>query len=203
MLQGGDPTGTGRGGESCWGKAPFKDEWVYAPQLSHDKRGILSMANKGRDTNTSQFFITYRPATHLDRKHTIFGRLVAEDAASEETLRKIEAVERDGKDRPKRDVRIEDVSVLVDPFEEFQSEEARAREKEEREAEEGEDDRVTWTGKRVRDGGDAEAPDIGKYLGASADMNGGETLQEWEVAAEEPCSKKAKKGGGFGNFDSW
>ena len=72
MLQGGDPTGTGRGGQSIWGK-PFEDEWAQSP-LAHKERGVLSMANKGKNTNTSQFFVTYRAARHLDRKHTIFGR---------------------------------------------------------------------------------------------------------------------------------
>jgi peptidyl-prolyl cis-trans isomerase-like protein 2 len=73
MLQGGDPTGTGSGGESIFG-GPFADE--FTPQLRHNERGILSMANKGKDTNTSQFFITYAAAPHLNDKHTVFGRLI-------------------------------------------------------------------------------------------------------------------------------
>ncbi|KAH7698603.1 cyclophilin Dicyp-3, partial [Aphelenchoides avenae] len=73
ILQGGDPTGKGTGGESIWGK-PFKDE--ITGTYKHDARGVLSMANRGSDTNGSQFFVTYRPAAHLDGKHTIFGRLV-------------------------------------------------------------------------------------------------------------------------------
>ncbi|GAB5368121.1 hypothetical protein AAMO2058_001291000 [Amorphochlora amoebiformis] len=73
MIQGGDPTGTGRGGRSAWGKK-FKDE--IDKSLSHNKRGILSMANSGKDTNGSQFFITFAPAKHLDGKHSIFGEVV-------------------------------------------------------------------------------------------------------------------------------
>ncbi|XP_067911446.1 RING-type E3 ubiquitin-protein ligase PPIL2 isoform X2 [Heterodontus francisci] len=72
MIQGGDPTGTGTGGESYWGK-PFKDEFKH--NLSHAGRGILSMANSGPNTNKSQFFITFRSCIYLDKKHTIFGRL--------------------------------------------------------------------------------------------------------------------------------
>lgn len=79
MVQGGDPTGTGTGGESAWG-VPFRDE--CRPELRHDSRGILSMANAGPDSNKSQFFVTLRPTPHLNGKHTVFGRLVG----GEETL---------------------------------------------------------------------------------------------------------------------
>jgi len=70
MIQGGDPTGTGRGGESIWGKS-FKDE--FAPNAVFDKPGILAMANAGPNTNGSQFFITTVPTYWLNGRHTIFG----------------------------------------------------------------------------------------------------------------------------------
>ena len=70
MIQGGDPTGTGRGGESIW-KKPFKDE--FAPNAIFDKPGILAMANAGPNTNGSQFFITTVPTYWLNGRHTIFG----------------------------------------------------------------------------------------------------------------------------------
>ncbi len=70
MIQGGDPTGTGRGGESIWGK-PFKDE--FAPNAVFDKAGILAMANAGPNTNGSQFFITTVPTYWLNGRHSIFG----------------------------------------------------------------------------------------------------------------------------------
>lgn len=73
MIQGGDPTGTGRGGQSFYG-APFEDEIVDT--LKHSVAGILSMANAGPNTNGSQFFITLIPTPWLDGRHTVFGKVV-------------------------------------------------------------------------------------------------------------------------------
>jgi len=203
MLQGGDPTGTGRGGASIWGKN-FTDE--FDGPLTHDARGILSMANKGKDTNSSQFFITYRPCKHLDRKHTIFGRVVG----GLDTLSKIENLEVDEGKRPLEDVKMESVNVFVDPFEEFlkaKRERDESERLEERIRREGgrEDDRTTWTGKRVRGDGEVmeegKGATVGKYMASGPANGGGEVLEEWE--REEPVKKKPKAVGGFGNFDSW
>lgn len=71
MVQTGDPTNTGKGGESIYG-GKFEDE--IDPNLKHYTRGIVSMANKGPNTNGSQFFITYSKQTHLDGKYTVFGK---------------------------------------------------------------------------------------------------------------------------------
>merc|ERR1719160_586188 len=84
MAQGGDITdGDGTGGLSIYGKT-FADEGF---KLRHDARGLLSMANSGPNTNNSQFFILFKPAPHLDRKHVVFGKLVREDG---QILRKME-----------------------------------------------------------------------------------------------------------------
>jgi len=73
MIQGGDPTGTGRGGQSVYG-APFQDEFVDT--LRHTGSGILSMANGGPNTNGSQFFVTLAPTPWLDGKHAVFGKVI-------------------------------------------------------------------------------------------------------------------------------
>ncbi|MBN2825836.1 MAG: peptidylprolyl isomerase [Campylobacterales bacterium] len=102
MIQGGDPTGTGRGGESIW-KKPFEDE--FAPNVVFDKPMILAMANAGRNTNGSQFFITLAPTPHLNGMHTIFGEVVA----GQDTVKKIGEVTTSGPqggDRPLFDQKI-------------------------------------------------------------------------------------------------
>jgi peptidyl-prolyl cis-trans isomerase-like 3 len=73
MLQGGGLGDTGKGGESIWG-GTFDDE--FHPDLVHDKRGVLAMANKGPNTNASQFFVTYERQPHLNNIYTVFGRLL-------------------------------------------------------------------------------------------------------------------------------
>jgi peptidylprolyl isomerase len=74
MIQGGDPTGTGMGGESIW-KEPFADE--LSPAVKFDKPGLLAMANAGPNTNGSQFFITVAKTPWLNMRHTIFGEVIA------------------------------------------------------------------------------------------------------------------------------
>ncbi|XP_065683023.1 RING-type E3 ubiquitin-protein ligase PPIL2 isoform X1 [Hydra vulgaris] len=111
MVQGGDPTGTGKGGESIWGK-PFKDE--FKPNLTHSGRGVLSMANSGKNTNGSQFFITFRSCQHLDNKHTIFGRVVG----GLDILNKIESIKCNEEDRPLEEIKVVNMTVFVNPFQE-------------------------------------------------------------------------------------
>lgn len=74
MIQAGDPTGTGRGGSSMWGK-PFEDE--FKSGVTFNKKGILAMANAGPGTNGSQFFITVAPTDWLNMHHTIFGEVTS------------------------------------------------------------------------------------------------------------------------------
>src|SRR3990167_3834233 len=93
MIQGGDPSGTGMGGESIWGK-PFEDE--VSKEAVFDRKGLVAMANAGPDTNGSQFFITTVPCPWLNMKHTIFGEVVQ----GYEVVEKIENCATDSSDRP-------------------------------------------------------------------------------------------------------
>lgn len=109
MIQGGDPSGTGRGGESFYGN-PFGDEYDRKGAYKHDARGVLAMANAGPSTNTSQFFITYRPTPHLDGKHTVFGHLVG----GMDTLASLESIQVDkATSRPMRTIRMEEIQMWV------------------------------------------------------------------------------------------
>jgi len=115
ILQGGDPSGTGIGGQSYWGEA-FHDE-CHA-DLKHEGKGVVAMANSGPNTNKSQFYITFKGNwSHLDGKHTVFGRVVG----GLDTLERIEVeVEVDKNDRPKKEIKILAVNKYVDPFEEVE-----------------------------------------------------------------------------------
>lgn len=99
MVQCGDPTGTGRGGESLWGR-PFEDE--VSRSASFDSKGILAMANAGPNTNGSQFFITTAKTPWLDMKHTIFGEVIE----GYETVAAIESCETGPMDKPVEEKKI-------------------------------------------------------------------------------------------------
>lgn len=101
MIQTGDPTGVGTGGESIWG-GEFEDE--FHPNLKHDKPYTLSMANAGPNTNGSQFFITVIPCPWLDNKHTVFGRITR----GMEVAQNISLV----KTHPKTDKPYDDVTIV-------------------------------------------------------------------------------------------
>lgn len=99
MVQGGDPTGTGRGGASIYGEK-FADE--ISTSLKHTGAGVLSMANSGPNTNGSQFFITLAPTPWLDGKHTIFGRV----KNGMRIVQRMGMVQTNREDRPMEEVKI-------------------------------------------------------------------------------------------------
>jgi len=193
-LQGGDPLGTGNGGQSIWG-APFKDE--FKPQYSHTGRGVLSMANSGPDTNKSQFFITYRSCKHLDGKHTIFGKLVG----GLETLDVAERIGTDNMDMPVQKIQIEKVSVFVDPFQEVrdQLKEERAQELEKETKSLEELPKKAETVRKVFTSG------VGKYINPAIKKEARKAESTITTSTSEPPVKKKKSDGsyGFKDFSAW
>jgi len=105
MIQGGDPTGTGFGGQSLWGGA-FEDE--FSDALRYDRPGQVGMANAGPDTNRSQFFITLTSASHLNDKHTLFATVLS----GMDVVEAIAAVETDARDRPLEPVEILKLTIV-------------------------------------------------------------------------------------------
>lgn len=108
MIQGGDPTGTGRGGESVYG-GKFEDE--ITRNLKHVGAGVVSMANSGANTNGSQFFVTLKPCPFLDGKHTIFGRI----HSGMGVIQRMGLVATDGEDQPKSEVKVHRAFALRSP----------------------------------------------------------------------------------------
>ncbi|KIK07418.1 hypothetical protein K443DRAFT_2292 [Laccaria amethystina LaAM-08-1] len=205
MIQTGDPTGTGSGGESHWG-TPFRDEYDVKGAASHDSRGVLAMANKGANTNGSQFYFTFKATPHLNKKHTVFGKLVG----GEDVLDALEKLPvKPGSDRPAKTVRISEVVIYQDPFEEYKkrlanklakrAEAERATNDQAGTQEKSRDD-INWFGVKVgtvnptfseeKTGGAS----VGKYL-----LKRSQDAAEGSVLGEPKKKRKV----GFGDFAGW
>lgn len=117
IIQGGDPTGTGQGGESSYDGEPFADE--FHSRLKYTRRGLLGMANTGKkDDNGSQFFFTLAPTPELQEKNTMFGRVVGETVYN--LMKMAEAEIRDGsEDQPMYPTKITSTEIIINPFEDM------------------------------------------------------------------------------------
>ncbi|KAE9036549.1 Peptidyl-prolyl cis-trans isomerase-like 2 [Phytophthora rubi] len=219
MMQGGDPTGTGRGGQSIW-KKPFRDE--IDSRLSHDARGVLSMANSGPGTNNSQFFITFKACQHLDKKHAVFGRVVG----GMDVLDAVENAGTDAQDRPIEDVRIKRVQVFTNPFQEYEEAQEQgldvvqvAKEKAARDAKPQVQGTVLKVGGKwvaydelgevdvasIPTSETTKDENVGKYLKAKSDAVTKKRSLEPAVptAIESKKKTKTQSSSGFGNFSGW
>ncbi|KIP12489.1 hypothetical protein PHLGIDRAFT_20956 [Phlebiopsis gigantea 11061_1 CR5-6] len=207
MVQTGDPTGTGSGGQSYWG-TPFRDEYDMRNAAKHDSRGVLSMANKGANTNGSQWFLTFKATPHLDRKHTVFGKLVG----GEDVLDTIEALPvKPGTERPAKSVRITEVVIYQDPFTEYKERQQKKRAKK-ADAEQNaraqpvrkDEAEVNWFGEKVgvkSSSTGLAGGGVGRYLqlgGTTAKRHAPSSVVQ--SASDEP---KKKRKIGFGEFDGW
>ncbi|KAI9512850.1 cyclophilin-like protein [Russula earlei] len=192
MVQTGDPTGTGSGGQSYWG-TPFRDEYDLKGAARHDSRGVVAMANKGANTNGSQFYITFKSTPHLDKKHTVFGKLVG-----------------DGTDRPVKPVKITGVEIYQDPFEDYKVRLAKklAKKAEAQNSastqpavvEKKAGDGINWFGVKLgvdsaigTAGGGSGVDGIGKYLSSKR-------LAQPTAVEVEPHKKRKL---GFGEFENF
>ncbi|XP_033116993.1 RING-type E3 ubiquitin-protein ligase PPIL2-like [Anneissia japonica] len=197
MIQGGDPTATGKGGESVWG-GTFKDE--FKPNLTHTGRGMLSMANSGPDTNKSQFFLTYRSCRHLDGKHTVFGRVVG----GLDTLTVMEKIKTDSKDRPTEEIKIEKATVFVNPYEEADEQLAKDRQR----VKDEEEAKKAGPSKPVTKESDKPVvyrSGVGKYISGSS---GWQNSNKREADETTPIStstskKKVKSSHDLTDFSGW
>jgi len=207
MVQTGDPTGTGSGGQSYWGTA-FRDEYDLKGAARHDSRGVVAMANKGANTNGSQFFITFKATPHLDKKHTVFGKLVG----GEDVLDTLEKLPRkDGTDRPVKPVKVTEVVIYQDPFEDYKVRLAKKLAKkaeaqspataQSAAAEKKPGDGMNWFGVKLgaddaigTAGGGSEGSGVGRYLNLKRPA-------QTTAAAVTEHPKKRKLG--FGEFENF
>lgn len=167
VLQGGDPTGTGHGGESALpGGKEFEDE--FHSRLKFNRRGLLGMANDGKDRNGSQFFLTLGETRELQDKHTLFGRVEGDTIYN---LMKMGEAEVEGEgEKPVYPTKITGAEILVNPFEDMTKSETKAR-------------------AQVLEGKDG-AKKKGKRKGGQTLLSfGGD---ECETTAEEPLLRKEK-----------
>ncbi|KAI8114427.1 hypothetical protein M9434_002551 [Picochlorum sp. BPE23] len=193
MIQGGDPTGTGKGGCSVFGDC-FEDE--FDSRLIHDARGQLSMANSGPNSNGSQFFILFKSARHLDFKHTVFGRVVG----GFDVLTKMEHIPTTDNDVPLDDIEILGFTVFVNPYTELLQQQKEKEEKRRERPRDGEERIESLDQVMGVKSSETVANGVGIYLRAKT-RDGPKSSS---VKSSGPVSKKKRpRSATLGNFDSW
>jgi len=205
MIQGGDPTATGKGGKSMWGKE-FPDEFIKS--LKHDGAGVLSMANYGKNTNTSQFFICYKSAPHLNNKHTVFGKLVG----GMDVLKSLALIESDVYDKPLMDIMILDTVVYLNPFSKEEIEKEQQEEKLKKDKEKEKQEFGQWLSHPQAQTStipQSTETSVGKYLSKNIptaptqkrSLDFGEITQQQQIT-QNP-SRKKQKTSSYGDFSQF
>eukprot|EP00930_Biecheleria_cincta_P006775 TRINITY_DN107842_c0_g1_i1.p1 TRINITY_DN107842_c0_g1~~TRINITY_DN107842_c0_g1_i1.p1 ORF type:complete len:560 (-),score=105.87 TRINITY_DN107842_c0_g1_i1:241-1920(-) len=199
MIQGGDPTGTGRGGESGFeGGRYFKDE--FDSRMVHQGPGVLSMANSGKNTNRSQFFVSLKSCEHLNNKHSVFGRVVG-GLNLLETFNKWET---DTKDKPIKEIKLIRTEVFKNPFADVIKEANKPK------VEQVVDPVATWFSNRrdpMSEHKKRNSDEVGKYLPSDLTTLPGEKLKKSELPQEEveyaTVAQKAKRIRTSFDFSKW
>lgn len=200
MIQGGKASSSVD--ESLWGEA-FGDE--FDDRLKHDRRGILAMANSGPHTNKQQFYITFAPCPHLDRKHSVFGRVIQ----GMDVLDKMEAVGRDTKDRPRTKLVIEQTEILDNPVQLAKAKERKRILKLQQSRQLQEQGSVPKKAKTTSSTAIASAADetnsIGRYLKQRLASSGSASKKSTtnDNTSAAPNRKNPPKKTNFGDFSGW
>jgi len=185
-----------------FGEKPFPDEFVDS--LKHDGEGVLAMANSGKDTNGSQFYITYKSANHLNGKHTIFGKLVG----GSEILREFANFETDDFDRPIEDIVILQTIVYTNPLSDAAIKEAQEVVKEKAKIEKEKGEYGAWLSnpgalplpKKNLDG---TTNSIGKYITNTNLTSKKRSAIDFGHIAGGETKKKKSNPNEYGNFSSF
>jgi peptidyl-prolyl cis-trans isomerase-like 2 len=200
MIQGGKATSD----ESLW-DGSFSDE--FDDRLKHDKEGIISMANSGPNTNKCQFFLTFEATPHLDRKHTVFGRVIK----GTDVLHQMKKVPTDKKNKPFHDIIINGITVLVNPAKEAEELERkriqnliseRTKEAKRRISTEVAMQVTLSAPSATRSSEESSLPAIGKYLSKQTRHHFTSNIEgdlDVKLSRLPPPPKKTK----FGDFNGW
>ncbi|KAL6720283.1 Peptidyl-prolyl isomerase cwc27 [Lecanora helva] len=198
ILQGGDPTGTGHGGEAVYPGGVFEDE--FHSRLKFNRRGLLGMANGGgKNDNGSQFFLTLGETRELQDKHTMFGRIVGDTIYNLMKMGEADLQDVEGGERPLYPTKILGCEVLVNPFDDMIRREPKARavigEKQEikkKNKKKGGKTLLSFGGVEGEDGEVEPVLRKDKFNSQLFSENGGSSLQK-EKPDSKPASRLAEK----------